>query len=76
MTSVATVEEASGLRFGFDTEFKGDPDLSIWKAENRLAPNNWTPRLNCKEKLPVAGFMPQRNVKQRIAACTASDALP
>lgn len=76
VTSVATVEEASGLRFGFATEFKGAPDLSIWRAESRLVPNNWTPRSNCAQKLPVAGFMAQRPVKERIALCTSSDALP
>src|ERR1044072_7033336 len=73
---VKVVEQASGLKFGFGDEFKGDPDLAFWQAPAREVPSGWSPRSDCKARERVAGWMAEKSLADRVAICTSNDPAP
>jgi DNA/RNA endonuclease G (NUC1) len=72
VSTVSLVEETSGLRFGFADELKDQQDLGFWRAQDRTAPAKWNPRIACKERLPVAGWMADRTIQDRVAVCNST----
>ena len=73
VSTVILVEETSGLRFGFAEDLKGWPDLSYWRAPARRAPRGWNPRRDCTTRLPVAGWMADRPLSERVTICRSSN---
>lgn len=73
VSTIVLVQETTGLRFGFAEDVKGWPDLSYWRAPTRKVPSGWNPRRDCTTRLPVAGWMDNRPVSERVANCRSSD---
>jgi DNA/RNA endonuclease G (NUC1) len=68
---VKLVEQASGLHFGFPESVKDQPDLAFWRASSREVPKGWSPRTGCDARQPVAGWMADRPLEERVEVCTS-----
>ena len=77
VATVELVQDTSELHFGFDDGLKNkEADLAFWHAKSRQAPAQWSPRVDCKQRLPVAGWNVNLSVDERVNLCASERPAP